>query len=146
MDATIREDWREGIGDDRLTTLVRQLRNVLNFTLRQKIPATTTSATPVALWSQQMPPDSAWTIEYVIQAVDASGANFYHHLTRYKRIGTGTPSLVRDTAVETDDEDDASWGAALSAASDGTITMTITGDASSTVKWDMTVEVTRMKR
>ena len=147
MDTTVKYGrWRPGLPDKDLENLLNALRDFANQTLRQLVTLRTTDATPVTAWTQVMPENSAWTLVYHIVAIDSGGDRaFYDHQVRYRRVGTGTPTLVTDTSIAADSESDATWAHALTAAADGTLTMTLTGDATNVTSWQMVIELYRVK-
>jgi hypothetical protein len=89
-----------------------------------------------------MPIHSMWTLEYRMSAYSTAGdANAYHEIRRYKRGASGAPTALSNAAPVADHEDLAGGAVTVATASDGGITISVTGVAATTIDWLAIVDV-----
>jgi hypothetical protein len=126
---------------------IRLAHSILNARQQRLVFAQTSTAAARAIWADQMPVNTSWTVYLVVNAyaVTDGSAGYYERSVRIKRT-TGAPTVVATATPTADNEDVAGWDITIAAAADGVITVSVTGDASRTVDWTAWVVVQETPR
>lgn len=134
--------WRQTHGDKELERFCAQVHTFGNVEEVVKAKVQTTDATATTIWEEVMPPDSTWRLNLEVQALSTGGASaFYWRINRYERGASGAATLIRTSTPIADDEDVAAWAITVAAAADGTISVSVTGAAATTINWVALVKV-----
>lgn len=139
-------EWRQGSSDKELAALLQQLRNFANFRHSRKEIRQTTDGTSTEIWSESMPTNCAWHVEYLIQGRSSTGDAARYRESKLLKRAAAAPSVVGTTTHEAPYEDDASWDFTFTAASDGTISLAVSGVAATTIDWVAVVSVLQVPR
>lgn len=138
-------NWRPGDSDRELEIYLDEIRRALNasyFGVWETV--TTLTATATTIWTETMPTDSVWDVEFVVgaRATDGSRAA-YRRISRFSRATAGA-ALMSTDSVGTDQEDVAGWDVTV-AASGQAARLQVTGDAARTVNWKALVRVLEVR-
>lgn len=136
--------WLEGQPLRNLANLVNDLRRVACQREFVRKNLQTTDATTLEIWAEVMPLNRTWHITYLIEGRDSSD-NYarYHESKDLRRGSSGAASVLATTTHEFAYEDVAAWGFTVGTDSDGTITLSVNGAASTTIDWVALVTVSQ---
>jgi hypothetical protein len=119
----------------KLRDLVNQCRSVLNHRELVKKVGFTNNATPLSAWSEKMPTDCVWNVEYLIMGLDGSN-NYarYHESKDVRRNGTAAPVVLATTVIEVAFEDVAAWAFTFDLGTE-TVGLSVIGAAATFIDW-----------
>jgi hypothetical protein len=118
-----------------------QIRDAADMFGQHKIFAQTSDATAKTVWSEDMPENTTWRVQYLVEAQDTAGNVARYHETKLVRRGAGSPTVKATITVEGAYEDVAAWGFTFTAAASGTISLSVTGAAATSITWQIYVAV-----
>lgn len=107
------------------------------------VTVTTTDATVTAIWTRTLDDNSVLRVEALVTArrTDAADSGTFSRVFKVYRQGGGATLGGAGVLVPvTDDESDATWNV-TAAVSGNTVTLSVTGAAAKTVKWDGYVRI-----